>query len=37
MLGFGPWAEVVEPAALRKQMGDLLAEASSLYRPRGKR
>jgi predicted DNA-binding transcriptional regulator YafY len=37
VLGFGPWAEVLEPATLRKQMGDLLTEASNLYRPKGKR
>jgi predicted DNA-binding transcriptional regulator YafY len=35
LLSLGPWAEVIEPESLRREVSDLFAEAAGLYRPRG--
>jgi proteasome accessory factor B len=37
VLGLGPWAEVLEPAGLRKEVGKLLSEAATLYASQRKR
>jgi proteasome accessory factor B len=37
VLNLGPWAEVLEPAHLRKEIGDLLSEAATLYSPQSRR
>jgi proteasome accessory factor B len=37
VLSLGPWVEVLEPGSLRKEIGDLLSEAMSLYGPQRSR
>jgi hypothetical protein len=32
ILSLGPWVEVIEPGALRKQVATLLREATDVYR-----
>jgi predicted DNA-binding transcriptional regulator YafY len=31
ILGFGPWVEVLKPAGLRDQIGELMREAAKIY------
>jgi hypothetical protein len=37
VLSLGPWAEVLEPAGLRKEVAELLSKAATLYSSRRRR